>query len=118
MEMGKAMMEIGMSTFRVTGRTVEMLFGREWLEVWEIKVVENYDDLAIDVDLAQSTTWITKREQPIPEGASRYIPKNDIVSFKLENGKTVTMEMTPAVNEMLKTLVSHGVRCMKRLDAE
>lgn len=107
--MGFGIVEIGISTFRVSGRKVEVLYGRQWLEVWKITIIENHRDLAVDVDLKRSTVHVTRRAKPQPEGMGRYVTDNDLVLFDLENGQVLTLELTPTINRMLKVLVENGV---------
>jgi len=110
--------EVGYSSFRVRGKHVDVLFGREWLNIWKIIIVENNKDLALDVDVKNDSIKVVKRNSPQIEGTSRYISNNDFVLFNLENGKTLTIELTSHVNTMLKELAKHGVKWNKGSNVE
>lgn len=103
-----AQFEIGMSVFRIKGSQLEVLFGEEWLQVWKFKIVENWGDLAIDTNLKKDNAKVIKRSDPKDVDASRLITDEDIVIFELENGKNLTMVLTPKVNEMVRILVDQG----------
>ena len=110
--------EVGMTTFQIRGNQLEVLFGREWLEVWNFKIVENWGDLAVDTNLRKDKTFVVKRSDPKDPDVSRLITDEDIVVFELENGKNMIMVLTPKVNEMVKHLVRAGFQFKKGTDVK
>lgn len=105
------MMGFDSSSFRVVGKRVYYLFNREWLQIWKMQVVENRGDIAIDFlyDSSGGKINITTKDKPVEQGWSRHLPHNDVLTFDLENGKTVTIEMTPPMFDMVRELLRRGL---------
>jgi len=108
-----AEIEIGTTSFRIRDKQLEVLYGQEWLQVWEFRIVENWGDLALDTDLEKDEVSVCRRTSPQEPNVSRLITDDDIALFKLENGKTLAMLVTPKLNEMIKLLVAHGIDIKK-----
>ena len=51
---------------------------------------------------------VTNRNTRRDLGVSRFITDKDFMLFDLENGKTLTIKLTPTANILLKTLVENG----------
>jgi len=107
------------STFRMVGKNLQYLWStREWLDVWEIRVIENHGDLAIDFNSKSRLGKVCSRTEPVKEGHSRLTTDLDIVMFDLENGKRLFLELSEEVNAILRSLRLTGVKYSKGRDVE
>jgi len=98
------------TSFRLTDTKLETLYKLQWLEVWEIIIIQNNKDLAIDFDKQDGKVTIITRDKSRLNGIDRMILDEDIAIFELENGKTIIMPMVDEVKKMLNLLRSRGIK--------
>jgi len=108
--------DIGTQTFRLSGKSLQFWMGREWLDVWNLKIIENRKDLALEINPLKGNVKLIRRSERQEPGTSRLITDLDIVFFDLENGKTVAMELTEEINKMIRELCERGVKWSKGKD--